>query len=347
MAGEALRNLMGMNTSELEAFVRGLGAPEFRGRQIARWLYRRPVPEVEQMTDLPKAFREKLGEAAVLYRGTVLQESKSPDGATKFLLKMNDGRTVESVLLPYEKRVSVCVSTQIGCAVGCPFCATGIAGCERDLTAGEIVDEVLTLQERTARRISHVVYMGMGEPLLNYDRVLKSIHLLNDEVRIGMRHITISTVGITPRIERLAEENLQLTLAVSLHAPNDELRRRLIPISQRYPLAGLLRACRRYADSTGRRITFEYLLIRDLNDSAEHARELAHLLLGMSANINLIPYNAVEGVGMGRPSQARIRAFSEILDTEGVNVTQRLERGHTISAACGQLRRRVAGNGVQ
>jgi len=189
--------------------------------------------------------------------------------------------------------------------------------------------------------------MGMGEPLLNYDSVLKSIHLLNDEVGIGMRHITISTVGITPRIERLAEENLQLTLAVSLHAPNDELRRRLIPISERYPLAGLLRACRRYADSTGRRITFEYLLIRELNDSQEHARELAHLVRGMSANINLIPYNAVEGVGMGRPSQARIRAFSEILDTEGVNVTQRLERGHTISAACGQLRRRVAGNGVQ
>lgn len=338
---------VGMNTAELASLAQSLGASAFRGRQIARWVYRRAARRIEEMTDLPGEFREKLSESAVHYRAKVLQESKSPDGATKFLVEMEDGRTVESVFLPYQKRVSVCVSTQIGCAVGCPFCATGIAGFERDLTAGEIVDEVLTLQEQTARRISHVVYMGMGEPLLNYDNVLRSIHLLNDEVGIGMRHITVSTVGITPRIERLAEEKLQLTLALSLHAPNDDLRRRLVPISEQYPLAGLIGACRRYSDSTRRRVTFEYLLIREVNDSLEHARELAHLVRGMVANVNLIPYNAVEGLGMSRPSHARIRAFRETLDAEGIAVTQRMERGHTISAACGQLRGRISGDGIR
>ena len=217
----------------------------------------------------------------------------------------------------------------------------GFGSFERNLTAGEIVDEVLTCQEQTPRRISHVVYMGMGEPLLNYDEVVKSIRLLNDEVGIGMRHITISTVGITPRIERLAEEDLQLTLAISLHAPDDELRRRLIPISERYPLKALMRACKYYAEQTGRRITFEYLLIRDVNDSDAQAHELAHLVRGILANVNLIPYNAVEGLGMRRPTRERVRAFREVLVKEGVTVTQRMERGHTISAACGQLRRRA------
>ncbi len=336
--------ILGMDRTELEALAKDLGAPAFRGRQIARWLYQRAVHSIDEMTDLPKDLREKLKgrwPGALLYRARILQESKSPDGTTKYLLEMEDGHTIESVLLPYEKRVSVCVSTQVGCAAGCAFCATGMGGLLRNLTAGEIVDEVLTLQEQSPRRVSHVVYMGMGEPLLNYDNVVKSIHLLNDEVGIGMRHMTISTVGITPRIERLAEEGLQITLAISLHAPNDDLRRRLIPISERYPLDGLMRACRRYAESTGRRITFEYLLIRDLNDSREHARELAHLVKGILANVNLIPYNAVEGLEMSRPPRERVQAFREVLEHEGVTVTQRMERGHTISAACGQLRRRA------
>ncbi len=362
-----------MNTAELESLAQSLGAPAFRGRQIARWVYRRSARDIEEMSDLPKEFRAKLSESAVLYRAKILQESKSSDGTTKYLLEMADELTIESVFLPYEDRTSLCVSTQVGCAVGCAFCATGSprpleattgpsgmeldyiprhsegdgvqlhpqrsgGSFERDLSAGEIVDEVLTLQERGSRRITHVVYMGMGEPLLNYENVVKSVHLLNDEVGIGMRHITISTVGITPRIERLATENLQVTLAVSLHAPSDELRRKLIPISQKYPLKGLMAACRKYAESTGRRVTFEYLLIRDLNDQVQHAREVVGLLKGAVANVNLIPYNAVEGLGMKRPSPATVRAFRETLEQEGVTVTQRMERGHSISAACGQLK---------
>lgn len=341
MKDTAPAHILGMSRAELEALAETLGAPAFRGRQIGRAVYQRAVHSIEEMTDLPKDLRRKLERAAVLYRAKVLQDSSSPDGTTKYLLEMEDGHAVESVLLPYDKRVSVCVSTQVGCAAGCTFCATAVGGLLRNVTAGEIVDEVLTLQERSPRRVSHVVYMGMGEPLLNYDNVVKSLRLLNDEVGIGMRHMTISTVGITPRIERLAEEGLQITLAISLHAPNDELRRRLIPISERYPLDGLMAACRKYTEKTGRRITFEYLLIRDLNDSQAHARELAHLVRGVLANVNLIPYNAVEGLGMSRPPQARVQAFREALEQERVTVTQRMERGHTISAACGQLRRRA------
>lgn len=339
-------HLLGMSTGEMESLAESLGAPAFRGRQIARWVYRRCARAIEEMSDLPQGLRHRLSESAVMYRAKVLQESRSPDGTTKCLLELEDGLTIESVFLPYEDRTSVCVSTQVGCAVGCAFCATGSAGSlERDLSAGEIVDEVLTLQERSSRRISHVVYMGMGEPLLNYENVVKSVHLLNDEVGIGMRHITISTVGITPRIERLAGENLQVTLAVSLHAPNDELRRKLIPISERYPLRGLMAACRKYAESTHRRVTFEYLLIRDLNDQVQCARELAGMLKGTVANVNLIPYNAVEGVGMSRSLPASVREFREALESEGVTVTQRMERGHAISAACGQLRRRHSSSG--
>jgi 23S rRNA (adenine2503-C2)-methyltransferase len=256
---------------------------------------------------------------------------------------MEDGQRIESVLLPYEDRVSVCVSTQVGCPMACAFCATGISGLVRDLTAGEIVDEVLTLQHDSSRRISNVVYMGMGEPLLNYDNVVRSLHLLNDEVGIGMRHITISTVGVTPRIRKLADEKLQVTLAISLHAPNDELRRSIMPAAARYPLHELMQACREYTDRTHRRITFEYLLIHEVNDLPVHARQLAALLKGLLGNVNLIPYNAVEGLAFRRPPKARVQAFREILEEEGIAVTQRLERGHSISAACGQLRRRQGG----
>lgn len=196
------------------------------------------------------------------------------------------------------------------------------------------------VSEKTLRRISHVVYMGMGEPLLNYDNVIKSIRILNKEIGISMRHITISTVGITPQIEKLAEEKLQLTLAVSLHAPDDMLRRQIIPLAARYPLHDLIEACRKYAETTGRRITFEYLLIRNVNDSILCARKLSKLLKGILCNVNLIPYNAVEGLALDRPSQAHVRAFRSVLEESGIVVTQRVERGHAISAACGQLRRR-------
>jgi 23S rRNA (adenine2503-C2)-methyltransferase len=333
-------HLLGMTRKELQSLVESLGQSGFRGRQIADWLYKRNVASIDEMTDLPAAFRAQVAQGAVLYRDTILDQIKSPDGTTKFLLELEDQQRIESVLLPYEERVSVCVSTQVGCAMACEFCATGIGGFIRDLTAGEIVDEVLTLQRESARRISHVVYMGMGEPLLNYDNVVKSLHLLNDEVGIGMRHITVSTVGITSRIQKLAHDKLQITLAVSLHAPNDEVRTRIMPIAARYPLKGLIEACREYAEETRRRITFEYLLIRDVNDAPAQARELVVLLKGLLCNVNLIPYNAVEGVALQRPTKGRVQGFRAILESAGIAVTQRLERGHSIAAACGQLRRR-------
>ena len=337
---ESRPHLLGMSTSELEELAVSLGQPRFRGKQIATQLYKRNVKTISEMSDLPASLRAQLEEAAVLCRSRIVTAARSPDGTTKFLLGLEDGMTIEAVLLPYDDRVSVCISTQVGCAAGCMFCATAIGGLARNLTAGEIVDEVLTLDRESPRRISHVVYMGMGEPLLNFDEVIKSIRLLNNEVGIAMRHITVSTVGITPRIEKLAEERLQITLAISLHAPNDELRRRIMPIAERYPLNGLIQACRMYTRSTHRRITFEYLLIQGLNDSPALAHELAERLRGLLCNVNLIPYNAIEGLALNRPSRARVQAFRSVLEDAGITVTQRVERGHAVSAACGQLRRR-------
>jgi 23S rRNA (adenine2503-C2)-methyltransferase len=331
-----------MTTSEIVNLIVSLGQPAFRGRQIAKWLYERDGRSIAEMSDLPASLRQLLSERASLVREEILATHVSDDGTKKFLLGLGDGESVEAVLLPYEDRVSTCISSQVGCAAGCTFCATGKGGLRRNLTAGEIVDEVLTMQSKSDRRISHVVYMGMGEPLLNLPQVLKSVFILNSEVGIAMRHITLSTVGIIPEIYRLAEENLQLTLAVSLHAPNDELRRRLIPMADRYPLSDLMIACRKYGNSTGRSVTFEYMLIQGVNDSMGHAAELARLVRKKLCSVNLIPFNPVEGVAMRRPSSADVRAFAGVLKDAGVTVTQRMERGKSISAACGQLRRRIS-----
>ena len=335
--------LLGMTTRDLELLAESFGEPGFRGRQISRWLYKRGASSIDEMSDLPAGFRSRLNREKVLYCAKILAVNGSErevDGTAKFLLELEDGQRIEAVLLPYKERVSVCVSTQVGCAVGCTFCATAVGGFVRNLTAGEIVDEVLALQRESSRRVSHVVYMGMGEPFLNYDHVLRSVRILNEEVGIAMRHITISTVGITPGIEKLAQEKLQLTLAVSLHAPKDPLRCRIIPMAARYPLKELVTACKRYADYTHRRVTFEYLLIRDVNDSLSLAHELADLLKDVLCNVNLIPYNAVEGLPLRRPAERQVCAFRSVLEGAGMTVTQRFERGHAISAACGQLRRK-------
>lgn len=333
--------LFGLTKTELSSYCGELGHSSFRGAQIADWLYKKGARSFADMTNLPGALREQLSAQASIARSTVVRESTSPDGATKLLLRLHDNQTIESVLLPYPDRVSVCVSTQVGCAAGCLFCATAECGFVRNLTAGEIVDQVLTLQERAGTRVTHVVYMGMGEPLLNFDNVMKSVRLLNEEVGIGMRRITISTVGLPPGIRRLMKENLQLTLAISLHAPNDELRRKLIPISRKYPLPELIQACRDYSEFTKRRVTFEYLLLAGINDSTQHAQQLALLLKKMLCNVNLIPYNLVAGKPYQRPSKQAIGAFRAVLEQEGIEVTQRLERGHAVAAACGQLRRQT------
>lgn len=330
--------LIGLSTAELSALCERLGHPAFTGKQIADWIYRKGIRDVSRMSNIPAGLRNELS----LTRAVVRDKSQSPDGTTKFLLELADGETVESVLIPYARRTSVCVSTQIGCPAGCLFCATADCGFVRNLTAGEIVDQVITLQEYSPARISHVVFMGMGEPLLNLENVLKAIGLLNDEVGIGMRRITISTVGVTPAIRKLRKLKLQLTLAVSLHAPDDELRRKLIPLAARFPLAELMRECREYAEFTKRRVTFEYLLLAGVNDSPSHAAKLAGSLKGMMANVNLIPYNEVPDKPYARPSHGSVQAFRAALLERVIEVTQRMERGHSIAAACGQLKRRLS-----
>lgn len=336
-----MNTLLGNNTAELERIAQSMGQQPFRGRQLATWLYRRRASTVEEMTDLPLEFREQLAHDYRVGRALIAHRDAAPDGTIKYLLQLADGEQVESVYLPYPDRVSVCLSSQVGCPAGCTFCATAQGGLARNMTAGEIVEQVLTLASENAdRRISHAVYMGMGEPLLNYDNVIKSVRLLVDEVGMSPRHLTISTVGVVPGILELADEELPVTLALSLHAPDDETRERLIPTARKWKIAEILDACRRYFEKTNRNLTFEYLLIDGVNDRPEQARALATLLRGLPGNVNLIPFNYVETEeGFRRPTVDRVAAFRAELERSGRVVTQRMERGHAISAACGQLRR--------
>lgn len=332
--------LIGLDRAELRSLCERLGHSSFRGDQIADWLYKKGARCVEAMTNIPGPLRKQLADAVSVPSLEVRERVRAADGTTRFLMGLRDGETIESVLLPYQDRVSACVSSQVGCPMGCAFCATADCGFVRNLLPGEIVDQVLTMQHECGRRISNVVFMGMGEPLLNFENVMQSVGILNSEVGIGMRRMTISTVGIPLMIRRLTAMDLQLTLAVSLHAPDDALRRRLMPAADRYPISELMDACREYAVTTRRRITFEYLLVADLNDSPDQARRLAALLRGILANVNLIPYNQVAGKTFRRPSRVKSAAFRQILQNEGVEVSQRMERGHSVAAACGQLKRR-------
>ena len=333
--------LIGRDSRELAELAIELGEPAFRGKQLARWIYRRGADSIDSMTDLPARFREQLSERFDAGLPAIAHRDAAADGTVKYLLRLHDGEQIESVYLPYADRVSVCLSSQVGCPAGCTFCATAQGGLARNMTAGEIAGQVLVLQaDHTERRISHAVYMGMGEPLLNYDEVIKSARLLTSEVGMSARHLTISTVGVAPGIRRLAEEKLPITLALSLHAPNDELRESLIPTARKWNLAEILDACREYFAKTRRNLTFEYLLLGGVNDSPEHAREMARLLKGIPGNVNLIPFNWVETAeGFRRPDLERIVAFRMALKSSGRVTTQRMERGHAISAACGQLRR--------
>jgi 23S rRNA (adenine2503-C2)-methyltransferase len=352
-----LTPLLGLNTAELCALAQQAGEPAYRGQQIARWLYRRGAHTIGEMTDLARPLRARLEEQYQVGRARVVAKQRSRDGTVKFLLGLADengavGQTVETVGLPYAHHLSCCVSTQAGCPVRCAFCATGASGYTRNLTAGEIVDQLLTVQETAAEspppldRVSHVVFMGMGEPLMNYDATVKAVRLLNSEVGIGMRHLTVSTVGFVPGIRRLAQERLQITLAVSLHAPNDQLRQQLIPTMTRWSLDEILDACRAYFKSTGRRLTFEYCLLDGVNDGVREARELSRRLRGLNCHVNLIPYNPVGKLGFAAPSPLRVQGFREVLERAGIVVTQRAQKGSDIDAACGQLRRRDAAERV-
>jgi 23S rRNA (adenine2503-C2)-methyltransferase len=340
--------LLGLTLDELEQVAVELGEPRFRGRQLARWIYRQRAEEPRVMTDLPEPLRERLGEATTLSRLRVIARQDAGDGyTTKFLLGLRDGNAIETVLMRYDDgRRTACISTQVGCGMGCTFCATGLAGLTRNLTAGEIVDQVLLAATETAERVTHVVFMGMGEPLANLAATLKAAHLINASYGggIAMRHLTISTVGLVPQIRRLAQERLQLTLAISLHAPTDDLRSQLVPVNQRWPIAELMAAARDYATLTHRRVTFEYVLMAGVNDHDEHARVLAGLLAGGRMHLNVIPWNPVYGLQYQRPGVEGVRRFARLVRDGGAPVTIRIERGVDIDAACGQLRRtRVAG----
>jgi 23S rRNA (adenine2503-C2)-methyltransferase len=339
--------LVGKTTDELRDMLALLGEPAFRARQIACWIYRKRAKSFDAMTDLPAKLRAQLAERCRVRSLEHISSHLSEDGATKHAVRLFDGQVIECVHLPYPARVSVCLSSQVGCPVGCAFCATGMGGYARNLTAGEIVEQFLLLQDlHPNRRITHAVFMGMGEPLLNTENTIRALRLLRDEVQVSARNLTISTVGIVPGIERLAETRIPVGLALSLHAPNDALRAELIPTARRWPIADVVAAARRYRQATGRDVTVEYILIAGVNDAPEQARELAELLRGEPGSVNLIPYNPVLGLpGFVAPSGERITAFRRVLESAGRTVTQRQRRGRGVAGACGQLAgvRRPAG----
>jgi 23S rRNA (adenine2503-C2)-methyltransferase len=335
--------LPGATREEIQQVVRGLGQPDYRAQQIAEWVYRKGAHTYQQMTNLPQGLRDTMPDILPLKRLEVARARHSADGTVKYLFVLGDGEQVEAVYLPYEDRISVCISSQVGCAAGCRFCATGQMGFSRNLTAGEMVDEVLTIQQSAEQRISHVVYMGMGEPLWNLQEVVKSILLLNREVGISQRHMTVSTVGVVPAIYELAQHRLQITLAISLHAPDDELRKSIMPVGRKWKVRELIDAARHYTEVTGRKVTFEYLLLRGVNDEPRHAQALAQLVKGLVCNVNLIPFNQVDTPeGFTRPEPSRVARFRRVLEEAGIAVTQRVEKGHDISAACGQLKLETA-----
>ena len=330
-----------MPEQELRALLTEKGLPAFRARQVKEWLDR-GVTDFGQMTNLPLSLREQLGGIFTIPDIKIKKRLVSTrDNTVKYLYELPDGETVESVLMEYKHGWSQCLSTQVGCRMGCAFCATGMGGFRRNLLPSEMMAQIERAQEDRGIRVSSVVLMGMGEPLDNYENVLRFLHMLGEEggVHIGMRHISLSTCGLVDGIYRLMEEKLPITLSISLHAPNNAIRSRLMPINHRWPVEELLDACRAYIQTTGRRISFEYAMINGVNDSDGCARELASRLKGMLCHINLIPANEVPGKTHRSSSRARLRAFCAVLEEEGMNVTVRRTLGADISASCGQLRR--------
>jgi len=337
-------HLLDQTPEQLDAWLAERQVPKYRAKQVRRWLFVDTVEGFDQMTDLAKRLRSQLAEEFSLWTTQVAAHRKSADGTEKLLLQLADGHRVECVLLRDDKEHhTVCLSTQVGCAMGCAFCASGLDGVVRNLTTGEIVEEMLRLKRLLppGERLSHIVVMGMGEPLANLDRLLPALDTAGrpDGLGIGARRITISTVGLPNGIRRLADLNCQYHLAVSLHAPNDEIRNRLVPANRKIGIAAVLEAADYYFEKTGRRVMFEYVLLAGINDQPEHARELAGLLHGRPALVNLIPFNPVAGLPFHTPKSAATARFAEILEHAGLSTAIRYRKGDRIDAACGQLRR--------
>jgi 23S rRNA (adenine2503-C2)-methyltransferase len=354
-----------MNKIQLEELVVSLGGPPYRARQLQSWIYHNLAGSFEEMANLPEAFRQKIASAARLQSLTLIEELTDRDGTIKVLFSLTDGRTIESAMMFYPAsdkiRATVCLSTQVGCAIGCPFCATGQQGFERNLTAGEIIDQVLYFArelkswgkepyislDKTIAGISNIVFMGMGEPLANYDAVWQAIQMLNSPQGFGLgaRNMVISTAGLISQIEQLSRERLQVGLAVSLHASDNTLRDKLVPVNRKYPLEQLIPACREYFERTGRRVSFEYILFSGINDSPQQALALAALLRGLNCHVNLIPANNTASEEFKAPRSPAITAFAEELIKQHIVCTVRQSRGKHIKAGCGQLRSRYLQQG--
>ena len=337
------KSIFSLNIEDWQNWLVANNQPKFRAKQIFDWLYKKRVPSIDEMSNLPKDLKHLLSET---FDFTTLSERKkqiASDGTTKFLFELADGNLIETVLMRHNYGYSVCVTTQVGCRIGCKFCASTLSGLKRNLEAGEIVAQVLRVQQyldETEGRVSHIVVMGIGEPFENYDNLTRFINIINDDkgLNIGARHITVSTSGIVPKIYDFAEHHPQVSFAISLHAPTDELRTQLMPINRAYPLEKLMEAAKFYVNKTHRRITFEYGLIKNVNDTVECATKLADLLKGMNCHVNLIPVNYVPERGFDHTPIEHIEQFEKTLKKRGINATVRRELGSDIDAACGQLR---------
>ncbi len=335
-------NLKSMTQSEIGAVFQELGLPAFRAKQLYSWLHK-GVRSYDEMTNLPKSLRDVLSEKYPIHPPKVVRKQESAkDGTIKYLWQLHDGNCVETVLMRYRYGNTVCISTEVGCGMGCAFCASTIGGLVRRLEPYEMLDEVLFTQVDSGQTVSHVVLMGIGEPLDNFDNVMRFLELVNspEGMNISMRHISLSTCGLVPKIDALAERKLQLSLAISLHGPNDEIRGRLMPVNRAYPMDQLLAACRRYYAATSRRIHFEYAMIDGVNDSEDNAKELLQRLKGLPAHVNMIPLNHVEESPLKPSSRAAVAKFQKILEAGGVTATVRRTLGGDIDASCGQLRRK-------
>nr|WP_192894208.1 23S rRNA (adenine(2503)-C(2))-methyltransferase RlmN [Lysinibacillus composti] len=336
-------SIYSLRLDELQEWLKENGEKPFRAAQIFEWLYEKRVKTFEEMSNLSKGLREKLNENFALTTLSTIISQESKDGTIKFLFQLQDGYSIETVLMRHDYGNSVCVTTQVGCRIGCTFCASTLGGLKRHLLAGEIVEQVVKVQQaldEVDQRVSHVVIMGIGEPFDNYDSMMNFLKVINHEkgLNIGARHITVSTSGIIPKIYQFADEQLQINFALSLHAPNQELRQQLMPIAKAYKLDKLMEAIRYYTDKTGRRVSFEYGLFGGENDSVEHAEELSKLIKGIKCHVNLIPVNYVPERNYVRTPRNQIFAFEKVLKKNGINVTIRREHGSDIDAACGQLR---------
>ena len=335
-------DIKSMSLLELTDFVTHLGEIGFRGKQLYQWMHEKLSPSIDDMTNLPAGFREKLKEECIytLLRQKDVQVSK--DGTKKYLFLLQDGNAVESVLMRYKFGNSLCISSQAGCRMGCRFCASTLEGLVRNLTPSEMLEQVYQITRDTGERVSHVVVMGTGEPLDNFDNLLRFIELLTGEggQNLSQRNVTVSTCGLVPKIRELAEKKLQITLALSLHAPNQEKRRELMPVANKYELSSVIDACKTYVELTGRRITFEYSLVAGANDSPEDAKELADLIKGINCHVNLIPVNPIKERNYKRPKGEAVQGFKNKLEKYGINVTIRREMGQDIDGACGQLRKK-------